>query len=246
MRHQSTAILITAISLTALAMAPSRTIAQENGNAEIAEKIVRLSNDYRVASGLKKLAVNKSLTNAASDFAKYMLANEKYGHRADGRQPAERAEIAGYKYCVVRENIAYRVDPDQPSSSAVAEDFFDGWKESEEHRENLLAEHISEIGVAVASDDGTTFYAVQMFGRPESAKFKVEIENQTTSDQVIQFRTGDSRDDISLPPGTVLTVSRCIPFSISMESGGKRFDVNEAGRFAITQPTGGKIELSKK
>jgi len=41
-------------------------------------------------------------------------------------------------------------------------------------------------------------------------------------------------------------VSRCIPFSISMESGGERLHVNEAGRFAITQPTDGEIKLSKK
>jgi len=245
MRFATTVFLMLACSPWPAALFTTA-YAQESSVKQAQDRITHLTNELRASAGLKELSKNDSLNKAATDFAHFMLAESKYGHRADGRRPAERAEIAGYDYCVVRENIAYRVDPDRPDASAVAQDFFDGWKESEGHRENMLGEHISETGVAVVSNDGVTFYAVQMFGRPASAKFKIQIKNETNSTQVLLFSTEDSRDEISIPPKILLSLSRCIATSISLQSSDTALDVKESGQFAITAGPGGDVVLGKQ
>jgi hypothetical protein len=219
--------------------------AQDSQYSGVEKAIIRMTNDFRSSSGLKELTASESLHSAATDFARFMLAEGKYGHRADGRRPAQRAEDAGYDYCAIRENIAYVVDPKHPDSSTIASDFFNGWKTSEEHRENMLGEHLQETAVALASSDGKTFYAVQMFGRPASAKFKVDIENRTDASQVLLFRTEGSRDEITIPPRTVLTLSRCVPTTISLESGNDRLTLQESGKFTIAFSPDGKVGLGK-
>jgi len=232
-------------SLWILSVMPTVAPAEENRFAAAEEKIIRLTNEFRSEQGLTELLTSKTLTKAATDFANFMLTESKYGHYADGRRPSARAEDAGYDYCVVRENIAYRVDPRQSDESAIGQYFFDGWKESEEHRDNMLGAHITETGVAVVTNDGKTFYAVQMFGRPESAKFKFQIKNETDATQVLLFRSEDSRDEIAVPPNTMLSVSRCIETTVSLETKDSkqvkdeqtqadRVTMKEAGEFIIT------------
>lgn len=222
------------------------TQAKENRYTDAEAKITRLTNDLRASVGLEELSASEPLRQAAADFARFMLVEEKYGHQADGRRPAQRAEEAGYDYCVIRENIAYVVDPNRPDTSAIAQHFFDGWKASEEHRENMLGEHIRETAVALASEDGKTFYAVQMFGRPASAKFKIRINNQTDATQVLIFRTADSRDEVDVPPGTMLSLSRCIPTAISLESSDDRLTVTESRQFVITDGPDHQAVLSDR
>ncbi len=107
----------------------------------------------------------------------------------------------------------------------------------------MVGEHIVETAVALASDDGKTFYAVQMFGRPASAKFKIEITNQTDTKQVLHFRTEDSRGEVTIPPRTMLSLSRCMVTSISLEPSKDRITVKESGQFAITSTADSKIVL---
>lgn len=180
------------------------------------EEIVEATNAFRQENGLEPVTVDPDLTNAAAQFAKFMAVNDKYGHTADGRRPSERAESAGYDYCVVRENIAYRLDTAGPEPLALGEFFVEGWKDSEEHRKNMLAAHITETGVAVASDDGETFFAVQMFGRPESAKYQIKITNKMDVGQTVVFRAEGNRDEITVPPRVVLTMSRCLPSTVEL------------------------------
>ncbi len=167
-------ILLLVVGFSMSLLECEKSAAQDSQHADAEKAIIRMTNDFRSASGLKKLTASEPLREAATDFARFMLAEEKYGHQADGRRPAQRAEDAGYDYCLIRENIAYIVKPKLPDSTTIASDFFNGWKTSEGHRENMLGEYIAETAVALASDDGKTFYAVQMFGRPASAKFKVD------------------------------------------------------------------------
>ena len=232
-------------SLSMLIVMPASVNAAENQVAAAEERIIRVTNDFRGEQGLPVLSTNESLIKAATDFANFMLTESKYGHYADGRRPSERAEAAGYDYCVVRENIAYRVDPSQPDPSEIGQHFVDGWKESEEHRDNMLGAHITETGVAVVTADGKTFYAVQMFGRPISARFKLQIKNDTDTTQTLLFRSEDSRDEIAVPPSTMLSVSRCVETTVSLESNDgqpskdeeatdTRITVKEAGEFVIT------------
>ena len=209
------------------------------------EQIVASTNEFRVDQGHEKLTVNENLTEAAREFAKFMAEEAKYGHTADGRRPAERAEAAGYDYCVVRENIAYRLDTTEPSAEALAEVFVSGWKDSPDHRENMLADHIRETGVAVATKDNETFFAVQMFGRPESAKFQFEITNQLEVPQTVIFRTGDSKDEITIPGRAVLQISRCLPTKISLRSAQPQHKISDDAKFLIRRNEDGDPALQR-
>lgn len=73
--------------------------------ADVEKAIFEKTNQFRIKHHLTALTKSAERTDAASKFAKFMAKSEKYGHRADGTSPAKRAIAAGYKYCVVRENI---------------------------------------------------------------------------------------------------------------------------------------------
>src|SRR4051794_29760615 len=73
----------------------------------VARYIVDKTNEFREQEGRPRVAVNARLSETARDFADYMARTGRYGHTADGNQPADRAARHGYEYCVIAENIAY-------------------------------------------------------------------------------------------------------------------------------------------
>jgi uncharacterized protein YkwD len=64
--------------------------------------IISETNAYRAASGLAPLRESAGATQAAQRYARYLALNNKTGHRADGRSPAERVRAAGVRYCKFR------------------------------------------------------------------------------------------------------------------------------------------------
>ncbi len=146
----------------------------------VAELIVELTNELRHRDGIRPLEVEPTLAKAAASFAHFMATDDKYGHTADGRRPAERIEAAGYEYCLVEENIAWLVQTRGFTSAGLARQLMDDWEASPEHRRNLLNPHLGQIGVAIARSPKTgRYYAVQEFGRPLSERIDFEIGNAT-------------------------------------------------------------------
>lgn len=188
---------------------------------ETQEKIVRQTNDFRKQHDRQPLTESKSLNKAARQFAAYMAEHEKYGHQADGKTPAQRAKEAGYAYCVIRENIAYRRNPNEVTSEKLTETFVSGWVDSPEHRENMLAETITEVGVGVANSGPGVYYAVQLFGRPESASIEIEITNQSGEKKLLRSASNGNSDTIEMPPRTLLKMTRCFPVTLSVLQDGK-------------------------
>ncbi len=137
-------------------------------------------------------------------------------HRANGITPVQRAEAAGYDYCVVRENIAYRMNTGDVTADSLIEVFVQGWIDSPPHRENMLADYITHTGVAVATTDNVTYYAVQMFGRPKSASFRLKLTNDSDETKTIVFETNDQKEEVELQPRMIVTMTRCIPTKVSL------------------------------
>ena len=222
-----------------------------------AEKIVKQTNQFRDVKGLEPVETNEELQLAAERFARFMARTNKYGHYADGRRPSARAEAAGYEYCVVRDNIAYRLNTAEPEPEQVVEFFVEGWKESEEHRENMLASHVTETGVAVASADGVKFFGVQLFGRPESAKYEIRLRNETDVAQTVVFASEDNRDELTVPPRVVLSMSRCLPTRITLvgegsesegeaSAGGSGLRIESSVQLEVVDGDAGKVELVRR
>lgn len=186
--------------------------------AKAADAIIDRTNAFRKREGRTPVAADVKLTATARYFADYMAKHDEYGHTADGQGPAERAKAHGYEYCIVLENIAYAFDSRGFDTGPLAEKFFTGWKGSPPHRKNMLDPDVTETGVAVARSEKTGYYyAVQMFGRPESQAIEFKIENR--SGVAVNYEVGGRT--FELPPRVTRTHTRCRPAEVTFRWPGK-------------------------
>lgn len=126
------------------------------------KEIIDRTNLARTTRGIHSLKANQLLTRAAEDKAADMVAKDYWAHIApDGTPPWSFITKAGYSYAIAGENLARNFqDP---------ESVIDAWLASPSHRDNVINEQYSEIGVAVMHGimNGTeTTLVVQMFGKP--------------------------------------------------------------------------------
>jgi uncharacterized protein YkwD len=147
---------------------------------EAVSGIIERTNAFRKEEGKQPVQSDDQLTKTAEYFADFMASTDKYGHEADGKQPADRVKEHGYDYCIVAENIAYVFNTAGFSTDELTTQFVKGWKESPEHRKNMLDPDVTETGVAVArSESSGKYYAVQLFGRPMAAAIEFSIANES-------------------------------------------------------------------
>jgi hypothetical protein len=206
--------------------------------------IVEMTNAFRTDNKLGALKPNAALTAAARAFADYLGKSGKFGHEADGRQPAQRAEAKGYRYCTVAENLALNLDSRGFETKQLARNAIEGWKGSPGHRANMLRPHVTEIGVAVvrAPDRDPKFISVQLFGRPEALKVKFDIENQAGAE--VRYKLGE--ETISLPARTIATYSLCVPDKLIFEkagAGARPHEPRHGDRFVVRAGTNGAIAV---
>lgn len=175
--------------------------------------IILQTNRFRQAHGLHPVSKNSHLTEAAKYFAHYMARTNKYGHTADGQQPSERARNHGYNYCIIAENIAYQYSSAGFTSKQLAENFVKGWEQSPEHRKNMLTPAVIDLGVAIARSQKTgAYFAVQMFGRPESKAIEFAVSNQTRLP--VKYTLTGTNKTFSLAPQVTRTHNQCQPTQV--------------------------------
>jgi uncharacterized protein YkwD len=105
------------------------------------------------------LAWNATLATAAEGNSRSMANNNYFDHKdRDGRTPGDRAELAGYDFQQIGENIA----AGQDSIRKVVE----GWLVSPGHCANLMNPQFRELGAAYATDPKSDagIYWTAMFG----------------------------------------------------------------------------------
>jgi uncharacterized protein YkwD len=170
------------------------------------EQIVNRTNEFRRQHRLPSLRTNKKLAESATDFAEFMARTDRYGHQADGRQPAQRVAAHEYDHCLVAENIAQRYNSAGYETSRLAQVFVQGWIDSPGHRENMLDPDVTEIGAGLAhSDESGRYYAVQLFGRPKSEAIELEVANQSKTE--VEYDLADTTFVIG--PRQVRMHARC-------------------------------------
>jgi uncharacterized protein YkwD len=148
--------------------------------AEAARQVVVATNEFRRQEKLPPTGPAPQLASAARYFADFMARTGKYGHSADGQEPAARAKRFGYPYCIIAENIAFIFRSDGTATHELADRLFKGWQNSPEHRENMLNPNVTETAVAIAQAAKTDrYYAVQLFGRPISQSIEFKVANRT-------------------------------------------------------------------
>jgi hypothetical protein len=155
----------------------------------VATGLLARTNDLRRDHDRPTLERNARLERAAREFADFMASHDEFGHEADGRTPTDRARAAGYRDCMVAENVAYEMRTRPFATEELAEAFFRGFAGSAGHRRNLLDADAVEIGVAVAhSEETSRYYAVQLFGQPESLRIGFEVRNE--SQREVRYEVG--------------------------------------------------------
>ena len=128
---------------------------------DIRDEVIRFTNKRRRKHGLDRLAGDTLLHQAAQGHADEMDAVGRYlGHdSADGRDPGDRIDETGYSWRAYRENVA----TGQPTAKQVVK----AWMRSPGHRDNLLSDNVTEIGIGFAIDDESgSPYWVQKFAAP--------------------------------------------------------------------------------
>lgn len=109
-------------------------------DAAAAEKLI---NDYRTRNGLSRVKVEPRLMKAAQTQADAMAAQDRMSHDLPGLGGLKTRLLAGsYKSSIAAENLGmgYR-------SLGAA---FVGWRDSPSHRENLLRNDVTQLGIALA------------------------------------------------------------------------------------------------
>lgn len=131
---------------------------------DILEKIIEQSNIERKKIGVSDLIKNEKLDEAAKLKLEHMVDNNYWSHTApDGTEPWDFFRNVSYDYEFAGENLA--------KGFSTAQDTVKSWMNSEKHRENILNNNYTQIGVAYTYDNFqgvNQVVIVQLFGKPMS------------------------------------------------------------------------------
>ena len=153
------------------------------------DEVVRATNAERAASGLKPLAYNEKLADAARRKAANMLSENYWSHNSpSGKSPWVWFKDAGYNYVFAGENLAKDFGDTNRMMNA--------WMASSSHKENIVNPKYSEIGIAVVPGSlqgSETVLVVQLFGAPATGTIaQASVAKKTP--QIAQVKGADIKE----------------------------------------------------
>jgi uncharacterized protein YkwD len=168
MSRYSQLFLIGAICLPTLPgrAAATDTKSKEKATVELSkdeQAILDLTNAAREKAKLPPLKPNAVLSEVARKHSANMAKQETMAHELDKKTPADRLKAAGYSYSRMAENVAMTLGDSN-------EGVFKSWMESEHHRDNILGNKFTEIGIGLATSDSGKVYYTQVFGTPRGKR----------------------------------------------------------------------------
>lgn len=114
------------------------------------EQARNLINAYRNEHGLKPLALNARLTEAARNHSRDLAKWDRISHYgSDGSNPWDRVKRTGYLARVAAENVG--------TGQSTFKEVLQGWKDSPGHNKNLLLKDAAHMGIALVKDPKTEF-----------------------------------------------------------------------------------------
>ncbi len=131
----------------------------------VESQVLSLLNAQRAAAGLPALVLNAKLTAAARAHSTDMSCNDFIDHTgSDGSLWYGRIAAQGYSYAYASENIYVG----NPAFGGTAQGAVTWWMNSQVHRDNILSQAVSEIGVGYIYNENSTYggYFTLVFARP--------------------------------------------------------------------------------
>lgn len=127
-----------------------------NTYEKLIKDVVKYTNQYRAANGKSKVSLDDTLTYVACYRSLEMANIDSLSHtRPNGTTVGSLAKAHSISYRILGENIGCY----HPTAKAIV----DGWYASPSHRENLLSNNYTKIGVGVAMTNDGYYYWTQLF-----------------------------------------------------------------------------------
>ena len=144
--------------------------------SQMTAEILKFTNEDRVKDGLEPLNLNSTLNAAALAKAEDMGLNNYFSHYGpDGKKPWEWINRAQYSYVLAGENLGMNF--------STAKAVHDALMDSPSHRQNILNEKYTDVGLAVISctiDGQKTNVLVEMFGKRGEQNLAVDAKASAT------------------------------------------------------------------
>lgn len=142
-----------------------------------ANQVIDATNTERLNHNLPALTHNSALSLAAQAKATDMFTFDYWAHDnpLNGKKPWDFIREAGYSYRFAGENLA--------RDFGQTPDMIAAWMASPTHRDNIISDHYTEVGIAVVNGQLQgieTTLVVQMFGNPTATQ---AVASSATSDQ---------------------------------------------------------------
>lgn len=158
--------------------------------AVVSSMLVDLANGDRVSNNLGMVQVNPALVAVAQAKANDMAAKGYFAHTSpEGLDPWYWFEQQGYAYDYAGENLAVDFTDSMDVERA--------WMNSPTHRENLLNNKFTEIGIATAQgmyQGRATTFVVQVFGTPSASKsqqpVRAAVPSEPTAPAIAEAESG--------------------------------------------------------
>ncbi|MGI5998989.1 MAG: CAP domain-containing protein [Lutispora sp.] len=120
-------------------------------------RILELCNAERAKVGAPALKANNDLTKLARMKSKDMIDKGYFSHQSPTYgSPFDMMRNYGISYMYAGENLAQNTTADRA---------FQAWMKSEGHRKNILNPNFTELGVGIASMDGSNMYTQLFIGK---------------------------------------------------------------------------------
>jgi hemin uptake protein HemP len=205
--------------------------------------IVEMTNEFRKGNNLAIVRIDPKLSSAARRYAEFLAASRLMSHTADGRRPVDRVKAAGYDACQTSENLAMFMDSRGFETRQLARKMVEGWKNSPGHRKNMLQSSVTDVGIAIAKARGELrYYSVQLFGRPESQKYRFEIQNRSNVDTSFTF--SGKQQLLKQHYGIRLTACQRGTLSIKLPGGDSQaFIPDDGSTYTLKRSRGGKLRI---
>lgn len=206
--------------------------------------ILEMTNAFRRENALQAVRPDPKLTAAARAYARYLAQSGRFAHEADGRNPHQRAEAQGYKFCFVAENLAMDANQRGFSERGLAQEAMAGWKKSQMHRANLLRAGATDIGIGVAKapEHPGKFISVQVFGRPDSARIAFRIENKAGFP--VAYVIGQKTH--TLDERITVTHRSCNPTTLSFPAARIRYEPGNGEHFVVKAAGADRVVVERK
>lgn len=131
------------------------------------ENLLQQTNLVRNQKDLPSLQPNQLLSEAAQIKAEDMAKREYFSHQTpEGKMSWEFISQAGYDYKTAGENLG--VNYKNP------EELVENWMNSPKHRQNILDEGFTEIGIGVAEGNykgEKALFVVELYASPDEGEF---------------------------------------------------------------------------